>query len=149
MFRSIIFAILTVAGAAAASAQTDSTKVKLRDEIGKLDLAHAQAILNKNTAALRTLIADDATTNHPTNKIVKERDGILELIRNGTINYASFERVQDEFLFFKNTVIVMGHETLTMADSGATVKRRYTNFWMKRDGRWKLVVRHAHVLCGI
>jgi ketosteroid isomerase-like protein len=29
-----------------------------------------------------------------------------------------------------------------------TVKRRYTNIWMKKDGNWKLVARHANVICA-
>ena len=50
-----------------------------------------------------------------------------------------------------DTVIVMGHETVVpkgnSPDAGKTIHRRYTNIWMKRDGRWRLVARHASVIC--
>ena len=128
--------------------QTDA----LEQEIRRLDLAHAEAILRRDVEALKKLIAEDAVTNHPTNRIVKERDGIFELIRNGTINYSSFVREPETFLFYKNMVVVMGNETLTLAGdaaggAGKTVRRRYTNTWMKRKGKWLLTIRHAHVVC--
>lgn len=124
----------------------------LEQEIRRLDLAHADAILRRDVEALKKLIAEDATTNHPTNKIVKEREGIFELIRNGTINYSSFVREAETFLFYKNMVVVMGNETLTMASktdgAGQTIRRRYTNIWMKTKGKWLLTVRHAHIICS-
>jgi ketosteroid isomerase-like protein len=35
----------------------------------------------------------------------------------------------------------------SQARSGQTVKRRYTNIWMKQSAGWKLVARHANVVC--
>ncbi len=144
----LLSAAVVIGAALSFPAQTSKANAALESEIRKLDMAHAEAILKKDTAALTKLLADDATTNHPTNKIVKEREGIFDLIRAGTINYSTFVREQEEFLFYKNMVVVMGNETLTMADTGKTIKRRYTNVWMKRKGEWKLSVRHAHIVCN-
>ena len=75
----------------------------------------------------------------------------MALIRNGTIDYTSFVREIETMLFHGNTVIVMGLETIQpvgkAALAGQTVRRRYTNFWMKRKGRWLLTARHANVIC--
>jgi ketosteroid isomerase-like protein len=131
-----------------ASGQSLKRDEKLEQEIRKLDLAHAEAILKRDTAALDKLLAKEVVTNHPTNKVVHEREGIFELIRNGTINYSSFERVPETFLFYKDMVVVMGHETLVMAKDGKTVNRRYTNIWMKQNGKWLLNIRHAHIVCS-
>ncbi len=146
VMKFLLVLLFTCTGISA-FAQATKTDEKLKEEIRKLDMAHAEAILKKDTAALTVLLADDAVTNHPTNKIVKEREGIFDMIRSGTINYASFVRVPEEFLFYKNMVVVMGHETLKMADTGRTVNRRYTNVWMKRSGKWRLSIRHAHIVC--
>jgi len=139
-----IFAVGTMSG------QSVKRDEKLEQEIRRLDLAHAEAILKRDVEALKKLIAEDATTNHPTNRIVKERDGIFELIRNGTINYASFAREPEEFLFYKDMVVVMGRETITMAgnQAGKVINRRYTNVWMKQKGKWLLSIRHAHIVCS-
>ena len=31
--------------------------------------------------------------------------------------------------------------------AGQTAVRRYTNIWMRQSGGWKLVARHANVVC--
>ena len=53
--------------------------------------------------------------------------------------------------FQGNTVIVMGLETIKPVGkapyTGQTVRRRYTHFWMKREGKWLLTARHANVIC--
>ena len=134
------------------SGQSVKRSDKLEQEIRRLDLAHADAILRRDIEALSKLIAEDATTNHPTNKIVKEREGIFELIRSGVINYSSFVREPETFLFYKDMVVVMGNETIIPAGNapgaGQTIRRRYTNIWMKRKGKWLLTVRHAHIICS-
>jgi len=127
-------------------------KSALREEIRQLDLAHANAIFKGDAAALDTLMDDDVTVNHPTNRIVKEKQELLDLIKKGVIRYTSFERFQEEFLFFDNMVVVMGHETVVPAkgapNEGKTLQRRYTNIWMKRAGHWRLTVRHANNVCS-
>ena len=148
----LFVATVLIFAAGFVSAQSVKQNDKLEQEIRRLDLAHADAILRRDVETLKKLIAEDAVTNHPTNKIVKEREGIFELIRNGTINYSSFAREPETFLFYKDMVVVMGNETLTLADNasgaGKTVRRRYTNVWMKQKGKWLLSVRHAHIVCS-
>jgi hypothetical protein len=45
----------------------------------------------------------------------------------------------------------MGKETVVpkgkSPEAGKTIYRRYANTWMKRDGQWRLVARHASVIC--
>ena len=131
------------------SAQSDTTG--LHEKIRKLDLAHADAIFKRDAVALDSLMDDDITVNHPTNRIVKEKKELLNLIRQGVISYTSFERHPEEFLFFKDMVVVMGNETVVPAkgapNEGKNLHRRYTNIWMNRDGKWRLTIRHANNIC--
>jgi len=124
----------------------------LESEIRQLDLAHADAIFLGDAQALDVLMDDDVTVNHPTNRIVKEKKQLLDLIGKGVIRYTSFERRPETFLFFKDMVVVMGGETVVPAsgapNAGETLTRRYTNVWMLRDGKWRLTVRHANNVCG-
>jgi ketosteroid isomerase-like protein len=123
----------------------------LKEEIKKLDLAHARAIFQGDAIALDSLMDDDVTVNHPTNRIVKEKKELLDLIKEGVIRYTAFERFPETFLFFKDMVVVMGSETVVPAkgapNAGKTIQRRYTNFWMKKNNRWLLTVRHANNVC--
>jgi len=123
----------------------------LEEEIRTLDMAHAAAILKGDVKALDELMDDEVTVNHPTNKIVKEKKELLEMIREGVIRYVAFDRYPEEFLFFDGMVVVMGREIVVPAASapnaGKKLQRRYTNAWMKKDGKWRLTFRHANNVC--
>lgn len=133
-------------------AQEDSKKPKdtLEQKIRKLDLAEAEAILRKDFQAIDKLTAEDFTVNNPRGEISKGRETVKGLIRSGVINYASFVREIEAVLIYGKTVIVMGRETIVPAENapqaGQTVRRRYTNIWMKRNGKWLLTARHASVI---
>jgi ketosteroid isomerase-like protein len=130
----------------------DSQKPKdtLEQKIRKLDAAQAEAILRKDFQALDELCAKDFTVNNPRGDISKGNEAVKELIRSGVINYASFLREIELVLIQGKTIIVMGRETLVPNENspqaGQTVRRRYTNIWMKRNGKWLLTARHASVI---
>ena len=149
MIKNTILAVAVILLFPEISAQDENSK--LREEMRKLDMAHAAAIFKGDAEALDILMDDDVTVNHPTNRIVKEKKELLDLIRQGVIRYTSFERFPETFLFFKDMVIVMGGEIVVPAkgapNAGETLKRRYTNIWMNRDGHWHLTVRHANNVC--
>ncbi len=151
MIKNVLLAIAYFVIISTISAQNAEDNSALREEIIKLDLAHASAILRGDAAALDSLMDDSVTVNHPTNRIVKEKRELLDLIRQGIIRYTSFKRVPETFLFFKDMVVVMGGETVVPAkgapNAGRTLQRRYTNVWMRRDGKWRLTVRHANNVC--
>ena len=123
----------------------------LKEQIRKLDMAHAEAIFKGNKAALQELLPDDHTVNHPTNRIVQEKTELLKLIDDGVIRYARFERRPEKFLFYRDLVVVMGDETVVPApgapNAGKVLRRRYTNAWMQQDGKWRLAFRHANNVC--
>ncbi len=149
MIKNVILAFALLLIFPGLTAQKENSL--LSEEIRKLDLAHAAAIFKGDAAALDSLMDDDITVNHPTNRIVKEKKELLDLIRQGVIRYTSFERFPETFLFFNDMVVVMGNEIVVPArgapNEGKTLQRRYTNVWMKRDGQWRLTVRHANNIC--
>lgn len=124
----------------------------VEEEIRRLDDAEAEGLLHKDIATLETIWAEDFTVNNPRNSISRGRNDVVALIRNGVIDYSSFARDIETMLFHGETVIVMGSETITPVGrapfAGQTVHRRFTHFWMKRDGEWRLTARHANVICA-
>jgi len=149
MMKNVILAVTIFVLVSKLTAQSDSTA--LREEIRKLEMAHAEAIFKGDAAALDSLMDDNITVNHPTNRIVKEKKELMDLIHQGVIRYTSFERYPETYLFYKDLIVVMGHEVVVPAkgapNAGETLQRRYTNIWMKRDGKWRLTVRHANNVC--
>jgi ketosteroid isomerase-like protein len=145
------FMLVFILGQAAAFAQSDNNQT-LEKQIRKLDLAEAEAILKKDFRALDELSRSDFTTNSPRNTIVKGKDELKQLMRTGVIDYASFVREIETVLIYEKTVVTMGRETIVMGETspqkGQTVRRRYTNIWTKRNGKWLLTARHANIICG-
>lgn len=150
--RYAILFILTFLFLSPAFAQQANQNAALQAEIKALDQAHAMAILNGDAFALDSLMDDEVTVNHPTNRIVKEKQELLDLIKQGVIRYTSFDRTPETFLFFDDMVVVMGSEVVVAAKGAPNaekrIQRRYTNIWMNKDGRWQLTVRHANNVCS-
>jgi len=133
------------------SGQSAKQNSALEQEIRKLDMAEADAVLRSDLPALEKLWAEDFIVNNPGNEISKGRKEVVRLVRAGIIKYSSFVREAESVLLRGNTVIVMGLETVkpigNAPGAGQTLRRRYTNIWMKRNGRWLLTARHANVIC--
>ena len=128
------------------SAQSAKQKAVIEQEIRRLDVAHADAVLRGDLVALDKIWTKDFKVNNPFNEIDK-----ADRIRTGAVTYASFIRVPESVLVHGYTVIVMGREEVVpkgnSPDAGKTINRRYTNIWMKRSGKWRLIARHASVIC--
>ncbi len=116
--------------------------------VRRLDRAEADAVLRGDFAAVEKLWAEDMTVNNPFNQVVRANSG---RVRTGVVTYSSFVRNAESIQVHGDTVIVMGNEIVMpsgkSAGAGTTIRRRYTNVWMKRDGAWLLTARHANVIC--
>jgi ketosteroid isomerase-like protein len=149
--RYLILCVTTLTFIYSTLAQQTNQTAQLQAHIKTLDLAHALAIFKGDALALDSLMDDDVTVNHPTNRIVKEKKELLDLIKSGVIRYNAFERSPETFLFFNDMVVVMGSEVVVPAkgapNAGKTLQRRYTNIWIKKNDKWRLTVRHANNIC--
>jgi ketosteroid isomerase-like protein len=144
-------AVLILCPAIISAQKSKTPKETIEQQIRRLDLAEAEAVLKKDFQTLDRLSGEDFTTNSPRNEIVKGKEALKELIRKGVVDYASFVREVEAVLIYGKTVITMGRETITMGENspqkGQTIRRRYTNVWMKRNGKWLLTARHANIIC--
>ncbi len=142
----LLAAAVTIIAANPASGQSAKQNAAIEQEIRRLDLAHADAVLRGDQVAMDKLWTEDFIVNNPFNEIDK-----ADRIRTGAVTYSSFVRVPEAIVIHGDTVIVMGREEVVpkgnSPDAGKTINRRYTNIWMKRKGKWRLVARHASVIC--
>jgi hypothetical protein len=117
--------------------------------IRQLEDKEREAILKSDTTMLAELMSMKIIVQNPENLIVGFQQ-IMDRIRKGKINYASFERRIDSIAFVNSIAVVMGLETLIpktdTQNAGKTVKRRFTNIWAKENGKWKLTARQATIL---
>jgi len=133
------------------SAQTRNTEAdKLEQELRKIDRAEAAAVLASDVPTMEKLWTDDFTVNAPSNRVLKGKNDAIKAVKDGFLDYSSFERDVEAVLVHGDTVILMGQETVKPKGkapfAGQTLRRRFTNIWMKRDGRWQLTARQATII---
>jgi uncharacterized protein (TIGR02246 family) len=148
LFSSVFLLPPVMTCAQAASKRSTSAKEL---EIRELDKQAARAVLEKDANAIARFFTKDSVTNNPRNSLTLGSDGVIEAARAGIIDYYTFERVVESVQIRGNTAIVMGNETVVMKSreggAGNTIRRRYTNVWMKTGKSWQIVARHANVIC--
>ncbi len=120
---------------------------EIEAEIRRLEQVEVKAILEKDSITLLKLWDKDYVVNAPDNKI--NFAGKTTLDRPVlTRSRSSLIRNTEAIIIQDHTVFSMGNETVVPTDpSQPVVKRRYTNIWMKKEGMWKLVARHANIIC--
>ena len=144
--KKIIIILSLVLAAPCLFAQNGDIEV----EIKKLEQQEVQAVLTKDTVTLKKLWDKNYVVNNPDNKIVSANANPLDrpVLRTPRI---SFTREVEHVTITGNIAVSMGNETVVPAGdlpkAGMTVKRRYTNVWMKTGSEWKLVARHANIIC--
>jgi ketosteroid isomerase-like protein len=132
--------------------QNAKPKNDREEEIRKIDLAAADAILRNDAAAAEAFYADDIVVNNPRYTVTNGKPALMALIKAGNIHYSSFVSEIETITFQGETAIVMGKETVkpdgNAPGAGQTIQRRYTNIWMKRNSKWLLIARHANIICA-
>jgi ketosteroid isomerase-like protein len=119
-------------------------------EIRRLEQMEVKAIIEKDTITLLKLWDKDYVVNAPDNKINFAGKNTLDrpVLKRGR---TSFTRDIEQIIIRGNTVFSMGSETVVptgdQSNTQQPIKRRYTNIWMKQGDVWKLVARHANVVC--
>lgn len=127
-----------------------SQKIETESEIRALEQLEVKAVLQKDTAMLLTLWAEDLVVNAPDSKIYFAGKTTLDrpVLQRPRI---AFTRDVEQIIIRGNTAFSMGSETVVSpnekSNSQEVVKRRYTNIWMKQGKTWKLAVRHANAIC--
>jgi hypothetical protein len=120
------------------------------DEIRRLEQREVRAIIARDSDTLRTLWDKAYVVNNPDNVVVEAKPDPVDrpVMQKARM---SMTRSPEKITFRGDFAISMGSETIVPGDgqprAGQTVKRRYTNIWMKQSGGWKLVARHANVVC--
>ncbi len=144
----VFFAAIIIFAVSFVSGQNTKQNHKLEQEIRKLEQGQVDALMRNDLAAMKANWAKDYVVNNPFNEAVDASKGPIQA---GTLTYSSFVREVERVLIRGNTVIVMGRETVvpkgTSPDAGKTINRRFTDVWMKQNGKWLMTARQASVVC--
>jgi len=147
MKKSIFLTLFLLGSIITVTAQSENEKKIIGTEVRKLDSLHAAAVLSGDLKEMDKYWTEDFMVTNPFNEIDR-----ANRIRNGAVTYSSFKRICEAVQIHENTAILMGKEIVVpkgkSPDAGKTINRRYTNIWMKINNQWRLVARHASVICS-
>ena len=147
----LLIALVNLMALVALGQTTDRRTSKdksIEEEIKRLTASEVDLLVRGDMAALERLYPDDFVVTNPFNQFINKQK-VLERIRTNIIKYKSYEKQIEYLRVYGNTVLAVGSETVVPTadadrpDAGQTVRRRFTEVWVKRKGEWQRVARHA------
>ena len=127
-----------------------TTNDKLAEqEVRRLNAEEVKAFVHNDPKTMAQLWSDDFVVTNPLNKFVNKQQ-VLGMVQSGFLSIPSFDRQIEYVRVYGDTVIVAGSETVLwggkMPNAGKTEHLRFTGIWMKQQGRWQQVARHANIV---
>lgn len=132
-------------------AQSNATdkETSAEQEVRRLNAEEVQAFLQKDAAAMARVWSDDMVVTNPLNKFVTKQQ-VLGTVKSGFLVITAYDRRIEYVRVYGDTVIVAGSETVTwggqMPNAGKAENLRFTAIWIKQQGRWQEVARHANIV---
>ena len=133
----IIFILLQSSGLAA----QDSTTEQQIQEASKV---YEQALTQKNEPLLKSILADNFILTTASGKVLSKKDMMLNLTKEGT-KYDKFESSEVRISVLNDAAIETGkvHTVGIRAGKKIAETTRYTDFWIKIQGKWLLLAEHS------
>jgi uncharacterized protein (TIGR02246 family) len=155
MFPIYVVILASLLGTAAIPAstqtpsQTTANDSRAEEAIRRLNTQEVDAFLHKDPKAMQSLWSNDFVVTNPLNKFVSKQQ-VLGMMESGFLVITSYDRQIEYLRLYGDTAIAAGSEMIVwggrMPNAGKTEHLRFTGIWMKQDGRWQEVARHANVV---
>lgn len=142
MFMLVSFLVAAQGVPTSAPSQAEQQVRQASDE-------EVQAFLQKDARTMAQLWSDDFVVTNPLNKFVTKQQ-VLGMVESGFLVLTSCERRIEYAHVYGDVVILAGSETVVwggkMPNAGKTEQLRFTAIWMKQQGRFREVARHANIV---
>lgn len=132
---------------------SQNSPANVEAEIRKLEADQIDYLMSGKAEEMRKNWASNYTVNNPFNVV---QDAATGPIQTGVLTYSRFERNIEKVLVHDSVVVVMGSELVvpktapkgSSHDTSEAIKRRFTNVWMSKGGKWAMIARHASNICS-
>ncbi len=139
-----ILVIMSLMGASVANSQTESITAKLdakaEQELRKLE----REWLDADAAAIERIEADDFTITYGDGS-VRNKAQYIEMVRRSDKNPNASQWTEDSKVrVYGDTAVIIGTYIYKLRDKGneTVSESRYTDTYIKRNGRWQVVASH-------
>lgn len=133
-------------------AQTQISAETVEKEIRRLEAEQVAYLMKGSVTEMKKHWASNFTVNNPFNVV---QDAATGPIQSGALTYSRFDRNIEKILIQDSLVVVMGNEFVvpktapkgSSHDTDQPIRRRFTNIWINKNGKWLMIARHANNIC--
>ncbi|MFZ4611491.1 MAG: nuclear transport factor 2 family protein [Gemmataceae bacterium] len=113
-------------------------------QIQEASKVYEQALTQKNELLLKSILADNFILTTASGKVLSKKDMMLNLTKEGT-KYDKFESSEVRISVLNDAAIETGkvHTVGIRAGKKIAETTRYTDFWIKIQGKWLLLAEHS------
>ena len=113
-------------------------------QIQEASKVYEQALTQKNEPLLKSILADNFILTTASGKVLSKKDMMLNLTKEGT-KYDKFESSEVRISVLNEAAIETGkvHTVGIRAGKKIAETTRYTDFWIKIQGKWLLLAEHS------
>jgi ketosteroid isomerase-like protein len=112
------------------------------EELVELSSELVLAVQRHDLAALENLLADEFTLDGAAGQL--DRDGLLEASAGAyAIEDFSYEEIDPDVYGSTAVVVSRYRQQGSLGGRDVSMRLRVTDVWVRRDGRWQIVRRHA------
>jgi len=116
-------------------------------QIQEASKVYEQALTQKNELLLKSILADNFILTTASGKVLTKKDMMLNLTKEGT-KYDKFESSEVRISVLNDAAIETGKvHTVGIRDGKKIAEAtRYTDFWIKIQGKWLLLAEHSSLI---
>ena len=113
-------------------------------QIQEASKVYEQALTQKNEPLLKSILADNFILTSASGKVLSKKDMMLNLTKEGT-KYDKFESSDVRINVLNEAAIETGKVHTVGIRGGKKIAEttRYTDFWVKVQGKWLLLAEHS------
>lgn len=113
-------------------------------QIQEASKVYEQALTQKNEPLLKSILADNFILTTASGKVLTKKDMMLNLTKEGT-KYDKFESSEVRISILNEAAIETGKVHTVGIRGGKKIAEttRYTDFWVKIQGKWLLLAEHS------
>lgn len=146
MKNVLAVAVLCVVSLSLAAGKSATT---VEDEIKKLEQDWAQATVKSGATAVDQYEADDILTTDPSGRVTDKAQDKTDL-SSGNLKFESMELSDMTVHVYGDTAVAAGTNNLHGTYKGQDIsgEYRFTDTWVKRNGKWQVVARGDSTVGG-
>ena len=145
--------LLALAGAVIASCPAHAAQSPNEVSLRAADARQRAAVDEVDQKAIAAIAHPNLRINAPSNRVLTGED-LIRMVGSGEIRNEVFERTPESVTITGDVGVVMGNETVLPGANSEqarmygrkTLKRRYTNVYLRSKGDWLHLARHANVI---